>query len=394
MNRTYLLFFIALLVTLIIACSSGGNSTANTNENTDNTENTESTTTAYQWNLPEGFPIPNVPENNPMTQEKVTLGRYLFYDTKLSGNYTTSCASCHLQEKSFTDGLDLAIGSTGEIHPRSSQNLVNVAYNATFAWANPALVTIEQHMRVPMFGEFPVELGITGVEQEVLGRFQADAFYQDLFQQAYPDQEDPINFDNIIKAIASFIRTIISGNSAYDLYFQGGDSALSESAQRGMDLFFSERFECHHCHAGFNFTGSTTHENLQIVEKSFHNTGLYNIDGQGGYPEPNRGIYEFTFTDIDMGRFRAPTLRNIELTAPYMHDGSIATLEEVIDFYAAGGRIIETGEYAGDGRVNPYKSGFVGGFIITEEEKQDLINFLKSLTDESVLTNPELSDPF
>lgn len=348
----------------------------------------------YEWRLPPGFPPPRVPDNNPMTVEKVELGRYLFYDTRLSGNNTLSCSSCHLQELAFTDGRPLPVGATGDVHPRNSQTLTNAAYNATFAWANPNLLTLERQIVIPMFGEHPVEMGITGNEDTVLARFRADPLYREMLAAAFPDQDDPFTFNNIVLALASFNRTLISGDSPYDRYLRGDRDALSESAQRGMELFFSEELECHHCHTGFNMTLSTVSANTTFEERPFFNTGLYNVDGRGGYPHPNTGVHEITNRAEDMGRFRPPTLRNVALTAPYMHDGSIATLEEVIRFYSNGGRVITDGEYAGDGRANPFKSGLVAGFNITEQETADLIAYLESLTDETFITNPALSDPF
>ncbi len=162
-----------------------------------------------------------------------------------------------------------------------------------------------------------------------------------------------------------------------------------------MDLFFSEKTECHHCHGGFNFTHSVKHQNnAQFVEKSFHNTGLYNVDGQGAYPTGNTGVFEVTGKREDLGKFRAPSLRNVELTAPYFHDGSAQTLEEVVRSYEAGGRLLESGDFVGDGRANPNKSGFVRGFSLNDEERQDLVNFLKALTDEDFITDERFSDPF
>jgi cytochrome c peroxidase len=349
---------------------------------------------AYEWHLPDGFPLPPVPADNPMTVEKVELGRYLFYDPRLSGNGTTSCSSCHLQELAFTDGLVLPIGATGEIHPRNAITLTNSAYSATLTWANPNLLVLERQIPIPMFGEFPVELGITGHEDEVLDRFRQDPLYQTLFAAAYPEQTDMYTFANITRALSSFTRTLISGNSIYDRYTRGDTTALSESAQRGMTLFFSEGLECHHCHTGFNFTLSTVTANSTFQDRPFFNTGLYNLDGDGAYPPNNTGVFEITGKPEDMGRFRPPTLRNIALTAPYMHDGSIATLPEVIQFYVDGGRIITDGEFAGDGTTNPYKSGLVPGFTLTDQETADLIAFLESLTDEEFVTNPTFSDPF
>lgn len=349
---------------------------------------------AYRWRMPAGFPVPVVPEYNPMTEAKVELGRYLFYDTRLSGNGTLSCSSCHLQALAFTDGRAQAVGSTGDIHPRNSQTLTNVAYNATLTWANPNLLTLERQIVIPMFGEHPVEMGITGNEELVLARFSSDPLYRDLFAAAFPDQNDPFTFNNTVLALASFSRTLISGEAPYDRYLRGERGALSESALRGMEMFFSEGLECHHCHTGFNMTLSTISGNSTFVERPFFNTGLYNIDGRGAYPADNTGVHEITNDLDDMGRFRPPTLRNIALTAPYMHDGSIATLDEVIRFYMDGGRVIESGPHAGDGRANPYKSGLVAGFSITEEQIADLVAYLESLTDEAFVTDPRLSNPF
>lgn len=161
-----------------------------------------------------------------------------------------------------------------------------------------------------------------------------------------------------------------------------------------MNLFFGEKAECFHCHSSFNFNDQTVHAGSRMVETPFHNTGLYNIGGTGAFPEPNRGVYELTQLVKDMGKFRAPSLRNVEVTGPYMHDGSIATLEDVLDFYAAGGRNITSGPHAGDGRANPYKNDFINQINLTAQERADIVAFLKSLTDQDLLTNPKLSDPF
>ena len=349
----------------------------------------------YKWALPTGFPTPIVPKDNPMSAEKVALGRYLFYDTRLSGNDTQACASCHEQAKAFSDGKPVAIGSTQEAHLRNAQSLTNVAYNPTLTWANPGLTGLEQQVLIPLFGEGPIELGLAGKEELALGVFKQDKRYQKLFKAAFPDDADPFTVNNVAKALASFSRTIISGRSPYDRFVYGGErDALSPSAVRGMTLFFSERTECHHCHGGFNFSDSAVHEGTGFPETPFHNTGLYNLDGKGAYPKGNRGLYEITGKPSDMGKFRAPSLRNVELTAPYFHDGSARTLEEVVSFYEAGGRVIKTGPNKGDGRRNPHKSGFVQGFSLTDQERTDLVNFLKSLTDRSLLTNSALSNPF
>lgn len=351
-------------------------------------------TETYDWQIRTGFPLPTVPQDNPMTAEKVELGRFLFYDRRLSGNQTQSCGSCHQQQFAFSDNLANAVGSTGEINRRNSLALINIAYNPTLTWAHPELDTIERQVLIPMFGEEPVELGISGQEQEVLSRIQEDSRYQRLFKKAY-GRGDTINYDNIAKALASFVRSLVSMESPFDRYaYDQDDGALNASELRGLDLFLSEQLECHHCHGGFNFTQSTTHRDQLFLERPMHNTGLYNLNETGDYPSVDVGKTEITGRAEDMGKFRAPTLRNIAVTAPYMHDGSIATLEEVIRFYESGGREILTGEWTGDGRLNPYKSEFVRGFALTDEQRQDLLSFLRALTDESFLENPQFSDPF
>ncbi len=340
-----------------------------------------------------GFPAAVIPASNPYTEEKMQLGRQLFYDTRLSGNGSQSCASCHQQDKAFTDGRPLAIGSTGETHPRNSQGLANVVYHATLTWANPVLTELERQMEVPLFGEHPVEMGINDQNKNtVLSRFRQDPAVMKQFQAAFPKDADPVSFANIIAAIASFERALVSSDSRYDQFLQK-KATLSASELRGMNLFMGEKAECFHCHGSFNFNDQVKFKGLSQVDTPFHNTGLYNIDGKGGFPFPNRGLFESTLRAQDMGAFRAPSLRNVAVTAPYMHDGSIATLKEVLDFYAAGGRHITTGIYAGDGRTNPYKSDLITRINLSEQDKSDLIDFLGTLTDDKFLRNPRFSNP-
>jgi len=353
------------------------------------------TVSNFDWQLPSGFPTPREAESNPMTTAKVELGRYLFYDFRMSISQTTACASCHLPALAFTDGRITSVGATGEVHPRNAMSLTNVVYNSTFDWANPVLRTLHDQALTPLFNEFPVELGWTDSEVEILDRFRFDPVYRDLFADAYPDTTDPYTVDSVTKAVAAFVATLISGNSAYDkTIYQGDDSAMSAAARRGEALFFSERLECFHCHGGFNFSQSVDHHDIHFEQAEFHNNGLYNIGGTGDYPAGNRGLWDFTHEPDDMGRFRPPTLRNIELSAPYMHDGSIATLAEVIDHYARGGRLISDGPFAGDGALSPFKSELILSFPITEEEKADLIAFFQSLTDWEFLCDPRFADPF
>jgi len=345
----------------------------------------------YQWPVPEGFPKPQVPVENQMSEEKVQLGRAIFYDVNLSFNQLQSCASCHQQSLAFAENRTTSIGSTGQLHRRNSPALVNIAYNKTLTWAHDGLTTLERQVLVPMFGEFPIELGITGHDDEVLARFNTER-YKSLFQAAFPDEK--VSFDLIVKALASFVRSLISLQSPFDQYaYAGDDDAISDSALRGMNLFFSEKLECHHCHGGFNFTQSTSHEQQIIDRRPFHNTGLYFLSEQKGYPKQDIGLAEISTLPRDNGRFRAPTLRNIAVSAPYMHDGSIETLSAVLDFYAAGGRSVIEGKYQGDGRKNPLKSPFIKGFEMSEQDKVDLLAFLATLTDEEFLAAPKHGEP-
>ena len=338
----------------------------------------------FDWNLPPGLPRPIVPADNPMSAAKVALGRYLFYDKRMSMNRKESCSSCHRQELAFTDGRARAEGTTGELHPRSSMSLVNVAYAPLLTWANPTLDSLEEQALVPMLGTDPLELGLKGHEQEFLNNLRRGPIYQRLFPKAFPEEGDVFTIKNVTKALATFERTIISMRSPYDRYRWGGDSAaISDSAKRGEILFASsERGGCFQCHGGWNFTtirfkGSRDPRGESDPSGGFFNTGVTL------YRPPNRGLYEQTQRPEDVGKFRAPTLRNIALTAPYMHDGSLPTLEAVIDHYAAGGKL-----------DHPNKSHILRPFRLTDEEKRDLIEFLKSLSDQELLHDPRWSDPW
>ncbi|MFT5839801.1 MAG: cytochrome c peroxidase [Flavobacteriales bacterium] len=331
----------------------------------------------YDWKLPKGFPIPLVPKDNPMSVAKVTLGKKLFFDTDLSFNQSTSCASCHQPKFAFSEPKKTAVGSTGQRHRRNTQSLVNVAYNSNLTWAHSGLNQIEQQILIPMFSEDPIELGITGHESAVLQRFERQ-HYSKLFESSFDDNQ--VTFDKIVKALASYVRSLTSFASPFDEYaYQNDDDAMSDAAKKGMELFFSEQFECFHCHGGFNFTQSSQHEHQKLDLRPFHNTGLHNVDDKGAYPLSDQGLIEVTIQSLDMGKFRAPTLRNVEVSAPYMHDGSLATLDEVIEFYAAGGR--------GHGVTNPLKSHFLVGFDLQLGQKHDLIAFLQSLTDRHFLNS-------
>ncbi len=317
-----------------------------------------------------------------MSEARVALGRSLFYDTRLSGNGTYACASCHVQAVAFTDGRAAAIGSTGQAHARGTMTLANVAYNASYGWADGATRTLEAQMAVPMFNEHPIELGLKGREAEIAARFGAREDEVARFREAFPGEASPVTLENIVKAIASFERTLVSAGSPLDRYlYRDERTAMTPGALRGMKLFFSDRLACGGCHGGFNLSGPVDYDGADPVTPTFHNTALYNIDGRGAYPATDRGLIDRTGRPADMGSFRAPTLRNIALTAPYMHDGSVPTLEAAIAHYAT------------RGVATPLRSPRLKGFVLTRSEIADLIAFLNALTDREFVTNPEFAAP-
>jgi cytochrome c peroxidase len=350
----------------------------------------------WEWDLPAWVPPPVVPADNPMTPAKVELGRHLFHDQRLSADGSLSCASCHHQSKAFTDGLATAAGVTGERGTRSAMGLANVAYLPTLTWANPQMTSLEVQALIPLFGEHPVEMGMAGRESELFSRLQTDSTYRELFARAFPAEarqgsEVLYSLSTLTKALASFQRSLVSFDSPYDRYRYGGQpDAISASARRGEELFFGEKLECYHCHGSFNFTDNIQHSRLPIAERGFHNTGLYDVDGLGSYPADNPGIVEFTGEDSDRGRFRTPSLRNVAVTAPYMHDGSLTTLDQVIrQHYAIAGR-----SSAFRGQPSHMRSELLVGFEVTDAEVADLVAFLESLTDPRLLTDSRWSDPW
>lgn len=341
----------------------------------------------WVWDLPEGIPAPFVPADNPMSPAKVDLGRRLFFDPALSGNGTMGCVACHLPEAAFTDGLALSPGATGELTGRNSPPLQNSAYYGSLTWMNPALLFMEQQILVPMFAEFPVEMGITGHEEAVLGRLSDDPQLPDAFRAAFPDDDAPLTLARARDALAAYMRSLTSFDSPYDRFLQGReDHGMSDASLRGMDLFFSDTTQCSACHGGFHLSTSIKHSALTDAVQVFENNGQYNLDGEGSYPSTNRGLAEITGDPADMGRFRPPSLRNVALTPPYFHDGSVAELEDVVRIYARGGRLTPDGPLAGDGATSPLKSPHVAGFDTEEGDITDLVAFLRDLTDPTWLT--------
>ncbi|HEU4623512.1 MAG TPA: cytochrome c peroxidase [Steroidobacteraceae bacterium] len=282
-----------------------------------------------------------------MSEEKVALGRRLFFETRLSVTHTYSCASCHDPARAFTDGRGVALGATGQPTANGALSLANVAYNISFGWAKPKVRSLEAQMLEPLLNRHPVEIGLAGREDEVTAWLGADPDYRAAFARAFPDATGRPTLDLIVNAIAAFERTLISGRSPFDFYvFEGRHDALTPEAKRGMELFYSPRLGCSGCHFGFNFSGNWR-------------------DAEGA-----TGPATFARNGTSATPLRVPALRNIALTAPYMHDGRFSTLEAVIDHYQRAGAA-----------ANEKKEPRLRAFVLDAEERAALIAFLHSLTD-------------
>lgn len=372
----------------------------------------------YDWGLPDNVPAPSVPAENCMTEAKVELGRRLFYDRRLSRDESMSCASCHVQANGFTVPVAQPAGATGEIHPRNSQHLANSAYHARFNWANNRVRSLETQSLTPLFAESGpstiVELGLQG--DAYLEKLKNDATYQQQFPAVFGGGvEASVSEENVRFALAAFQRSILSFDSTFDRFQRGEASDLSSSALRGAVLFNSERAECFHCHGGFNFADSVFHNQSVFDEVFYHNNGIYSEADYAAMPLHKRGLVELSGDANDEGRFRAPSLRNVSFTFPYMHDGSFdcdpsTTALEVSDGDAACG-----GDAVGTmlGRViDHYKDGaekrsdgssrtvhptvdrtLIRPFSLTSQERTDMIEFLKSLGDQGLLVDPRFSNP-
>jgi cytochrome c peroxidase len=307
----------------------------------------------WEWQLPRGFPIPQVPRDNPMSQAKVALGRRLFFETRLSINGRYSCASCHDPARAFTDGRALAIGATGASLDRNAMSLANVAWNVSFGWSDPRARTLEAQMAKPLFNQHPVELGLTGRESGLCALLAADSAYRSGFAAAFPG-DGAVSIHHLIQAIAAFERTLVSGRSPFDRYvFDGEHGSLSAQQKRGMALFFSARVGCASCHSGFNFGGNWRDAKGATGKASFAS------DGTTSRP------------------IRVPGLRNVALTAPYMHDGRFATLAQVLAHYSAIGARTAAASATAPARYDrrlPHAA-------LAAEEAADLESFLESLSD-------------
>jgi cytochrome c peroxidase len=286
--------------------------------------------------------------------DTVELGRLLFFDPVLSQNNDMSCATCHNPDLGFTDGKGQAVGDHGVLLPRSSMSLWNVAYNTSFFWDGRA-TSLEEQMTTPLTGENEM----VASEEGIVSELKEIPEYVTLFESAFGG-DDAVTYENVQSAIAAFERTLITDNSPFDKYASGDVNALTPAQRRGLGLFRSAATRCFECHAAPTF-----------ADESFSVTGVPDLPGQ----EHDTGRLQVESTSLD-GAFKSPTLRNIALTAPYMHNGAFATLEEVVEFYAKGG-----GREDGVENMDIH----VLGFELTDQEKADLVAFMYALTDESNL---------
>jgi cytochrome c peroxidase len=316
----------------------------------------------FNLNTPVGFPKINIPASNLLTVEGIALGRKLFYDPILSLDNTQSCGSCHNQKFAFTDStLQFSKGITGEIGNRNAMPIMNLAWERAFFWDGGS-ATLEDQVIGPITN--PIEMHET--LPNVLRKLNADATYKKLFKRAFGS--DSITTKQIMKAIAQFERTVISANSKYDKYVRG-EVELTFDELKGMELIEDQtKGDCFHCHV----LGST------FTDFDFKNNGLDSVF-------TDLGRYRVTLKETDKGKFKTPTLRNVELTAPYMHDGRFKTLEEVLEHYNTG--FAENSPNL-DVNIALGKKG-----RMSETEKQQIIAFLKTLTDYDFINNPNFKKP-
>ena len=306
--------------------------------------------------IPSWFPEMPIPADNQLTKARIDLGRKLFYDTRLSRDNSISCATCHLLDQAFTDGIPIAIGIEDRLGLRNTPTLANVGYTDRM-FMDGGVTTLELQAQSPIFTHEEMDFTIA----EFLVRIEDDGEYERMFDEAYGQ---PPGAFGISRGIAAFERTFISANSRFDRYeYQNDLSALSQAEIRGRELFFSSETGCTDCHVPPLFTNF-----------EYENIGLYET-----YADSGRA--RITELSTDNGKFKVPTLRNIAVTAPYMHDGSSWTLEEVVDHFNSGGV----------GHAN--QNQLIRPLNLTDQQKQDLIAFLGSLTDDAFLNDPDLAEP-
>ena len=325
----------------------------------------------YIVDVPDHFPQLVIPDDNLLTIAGVDLGRHLFYDPILSANGNASCATCHLPSGNFTDNLPLSIGSEGETTPRSSMTLINVGFNNSGLFWDGRSLTLEEQALLPV--EDPIELHESWSNVE--GKLRDHPDYPVKFRKAFGiENKNEITRDLAVKAIGQFERTLISANSKYDQVISG-NAVFSDRELQGHDIFFdinediSKHAECGHCHNAPLFTTNEFFNNgiqQPIAENTFEDNGLGNISGN---------LFE-------NGMFKTATLRNILFSAPYMHDGRFATLDEVIDHYITGGHLTTN------------LAAVLRPLTMSEEDREALIAFIRTLEDTEFLNNPDFQSPF
>ena len=290
------------------------------------------------------------PADNQLNESRAQLGKQLFFDKRLSSDGTIACASCHQQVHGFADPRRVSLGVEGRVGKRNASHLVNLAWVRTGLFWDGRVSTLEEQVTHPISDPLEMDLPLL----EAIARLEAEPDYIDRFKEAYGGMP---SVELLQKALASFVRTIVSANSPYDRHLAGDGEALTESAERGLGLFL-DKAECFHCHSAQTLTNDGFFNNGTFLEGG--DVGRQAITGRTG----------------DTGKFRVPSLRNVGVTAPYMHDGSIATLMDVIEHYARGGR----GHAFTDPQIEPLP--------LTERDKSDLLAFLESLTDHDFLLDP------
>jgi len=300
---------------------------------------------AYTLIVPPTFDsLPNIPEYNELSEEKVELGKLLFHDERLSADGTIACSSCHLKEYAYSDTVPVSPGVHGKRDRRNAYGLINVAYQKAL-FMEGGVPNLELQALAPFLNENEMSFKLS----EAFEKIGQDEKYKSLSQKAFGT--DTINSKIIAYSLAAFQRTLLSSGSRYDLYLEGDSTALNDSEKRGMELFFSSETQCSSCHSGFLFT-----------DQKYYNIGLDSITTDEG-----RGA--ITQSESDLGKFKTPGLRNVAITAPYMHDGRYKTLTEVLDFYNSG-RLEHPNK---DERIQPLN--------LTAKEKESLVAFLESLND-------------
>lgn len=302
-----------------------------------------------------------------ITNEGATLGRVLFYDKNLSANNTISCSSCHHQEKAFSDGMTFSAGFEGGLTGRNSMAISNVNYNRRFFWDTRATF-IEDQALMPI--QHPIEMGMNLPDLEI--KLALLSYYPALFNAAFGSTE--ITSEKVALALGMFMKSMRSFRSKYDQGVENNFADFSADEYAGKEMFFSGDFKCNNCHISQNFGGTERHNNG--LDAVYTDWGYANVTGDSS----------------DIGRFKNPSLRNVELTAPYMHDGRFATLEEVIDFYSNG---VQPHPNLDDRITSDMTTGGTPiHFNFTPEEKTALIAFLKTLTDYAYIADPKYSNPF